>query len=85
MPVDPLKARQKVYQTVLATAAGKEMFDDLVLFAQMPNCSEARLLGRADMVLRMERERKRGEEAGENRVTARTSTRSEQQSEPEQE
>lgn len=52
------KARKQAYQVVLSTDAGQDMLDDLINFAQF--CGDPiRALGRADVVLRMERERKR--------------------------
>lgn len=53
------KQTQQAYQIVLATPAGRDVLDDLTVFAQASDITEARALGRADVVLRMMREKKR--------------------------
>ena len=65
--IDPQDKRHKAYAAVLATEDGCEVLADLVRFAQAPDISEARALGRADVVLRFERENKQGRDVAKPR------------------
>lgn len=56
------KIRCQAYRGVLASDHGKAVLDDLVCFAQASDVTEARALGRADVVLRFLRENKRAGE-----------------------
>lgn len=55
------RARRQSYQAVLATGPGRDMLDDLVIFAQQEK-DPVRALGKSDVVLRMLREQKRTKE-----------------------
>jgi hypothetical protein len=55
------KSLQQSYLTAFSTPAGKDVDNDLVIFAQQ--CPDpVRALGRADVVLRIRRESKRATE-----------------------
>lgn len=56
------KVRAEAYRAVLQTEQGREVLDDLVKFAQAQDVTEARLLGRADVVLRFENQKRRAGE-----------------------
>ena len=60
----PDKVMQQACQAVLSTAAGRQMLDGLVIFAQQ--CQDPMIrVGRADVVLFLEREKKRADEPDE--------------------
>jgi hypothetical protein len=58
----PETIRSQAYQTLFTTREGAEILKDLVIFAQDPSVSEARLLGRADVIVRIERQRQKSKE-----------------------
>jgi len=75
MPTDPREILHAAYKKILESPEGSLVENDLVIFAQDPNISEARLLGRADVVLRFRRERQRAQELAQTRtVRGRAST-----------
>lgn len=60
----PSQIMQHACQTVLATSAGRQMLDGLVIFAQQ--CQDPMIrAGRADVVLYLEREKCRADEPEE--------------------
>lgn len=53
----PEKIRRQAYQAFFNTRDGQIILADFVFQAQASDVSEARLLGRADIVVRIERQR----------------------------
>lgn len=59
--------RRQAYQAFFNTRDGQTILADLVSFAQSQDVTESRLLGRADVVMRIERQRQLAKERAKDK------------------